>query len=720
MQNKRIFENYNIFLHLEDANEFEDIKQRLLRNGANKVFTSEDIQSDETIVFNLSHIISKSINFPQYEFSQEYMIPIVSPEWVNASLKAGRLSSLRSFFPADDLARLFKKFIFSIDDSIPNVDSKLYKIIIEEYGGQWQPQITKFTTHVISVDISSDSCIIANSIPNLDIVCIIPQYIEDSIKSQKLQDESLYQVNNPRIFSNEKFDTEKQLYQKFGDNIEDVNKTNLFENKSFYLARDLNEFTPKLIKLLRLLIESNGGTCHNKIDQLKNIQLCYVGQFRTADEYVAASKNSYIVGNPTWLLHIISHGKFSLPFENLLHYPLSKTGIPEFHSLKFCTTNYTGDTRIYLQKLIIGLGAQYLGNLDKTVDFLISNKPVGNKYLASTVKKNKIFKVKIRTHGWIEQCFLHWKLLSDRQFSKVDIPNFTQKDQLLGSVKYDSQLVKKFYETAHTGRKAAMKAAIKLHSDIEDLNQFTKNKSRIEDSTWLSQSNKKVALEKIHLPNKRYDFRIMLTGGVDESEYNVLSLGSLGIHIENNTSKVNVLIAPRIVRTEKFLTCLGNGLKYILHPKFLEDVVRKDNIKVEDYSLDNYNANLDLPISVKELLKRQQEIIGNGKLFKHFKFNVTSNVAVSSSILNRILKGNGMTSKAKTFRSPGRFTIKSLEQSDNGFYYMIANRDSDHELIDKFYSVCKEKGIAVEWNWIVAGLFEMRLDNHEEFTIKKQ
>lgn len=146
-------------------------------------------------------------------------------------------------------------------------------------------------------------------------------------------------------------------------------------------------------------------------------------------------------------------------------------------------------------------------------------------------------------------------------------------------------------------RSAKVKLAMKLHSDMEDLNFFQKQHSTVPKLP--SELKKKKKSDS----SLDYQMKVIITGCEDEFELNdsnVEVLRKCGIDVITEFDDLDaekkkiVLVAPRILRTEKFLTSLSFKLHDILIPDFLNQVVKcyqEDNsepIDLKQYQLKNY------------------------------------------------------------------------------------------------------------------------------------
>lgn len=105
-----------------------------------------------------------------------------------------------------------------------------------------------------------------------------------------------------------------------------------------------------------------------------------------------ACKSRKVIGTLPWLFHVQSTGILSNPQDQLLHYPIPKHPIENFANHVCCivlclfsfviynfygiqvitVTNYTGDAREYLKKLICTMGAKFTPSMSGQNTVLIA------------------------------------------------------------------------------------------------------------------------------------------------------------------------------------------------------------------------------------------------------------------------------------------------------------------------------------------------------------
>nr|GAT60529.1 predicted protein [Mycena chlorophos] len=155
----------------------------------------------------------------------------------------------------------------------------------------------------------------------------------------------------------------------------------------------------------------------------------------------------------------------------------------------------------------------------------------------------------------------------------------------------------------------------------------------------------------------------------------VKKLTKLGVKMADKVEECTHLIAPGIVRTEKFLLALANGA-WMLSADWAIKSAREDYIQSEEAFMLSDDANeKKWGFTLKEAMKRANE---PGKLFDGMTFYVTKSVSVDSKLLKAVVEAQGgkIGTPNPTVRiatsDPKRFVISCDE--DEGVWRQIANK----------------------------------------------
>ncbi|AOA62329.1 Mms22-dependent DNA repair involved protein [Komagataella phaffii CBS 7435] len=298
-----------------------------------------------------------------------------------------------------------------------------------------------------------------------------------------------------------------------------------------------------------------------------------------------------------------------------------------------------------------------------------------------------------------------------------------------------------------SSRKAKSKAAAKLHDDMEDLNLFQKQSKRKNLNYDVSDGDLKrakivqdsaVVETEVILPSK-YSLHAITTGcTITLSKVHLKKLSTVGIKIvDNPSSKVNCIISPSIMRTEKFLITLSKSPNLLLHESFLLSVLQakqeQDLPELEEYSI-GHHIDFKNP-KVRELFVAPE--LGNenivklasasnaSKLFDSFNFNISSSLPAKSVVISRILESFGAAG-VKTLSSKKPLTEKDvkglLKSSDNAYYIICLSEDKIlQESISQVLTKQDENYKMVEWNWVIRCIFNLQvLLKDEDYIITER
>ncbi|ODV94243.1 hypothetical protein PACTADRAFT_51115 [Pachysolen tannophilus NRRL Y-2460] len=812
----RLFENFKVLIveSLKLPRIEIDILQKMLNeNGCQETVINGGLIDELVGSLEFTHVVSNSVDFPGYGFADKNMIPVVTSNWIESSVQEKRLLPLRPYSPDD---KYFLKDVFITVVGLPAGDVEAIHGGVRAFGGQFHDQLTNFTTHIITTNMDNSFCEVAlacNKSGDSNIKIVVPHWIEDCFKAGvKLLDDP-YVLPDPKIL--------QKNHNKFGK------KTwSLFQKKTVFISSDL-ELTETIRDCISEIINSADGKVVDDVESAN----CYIGKYREGKDFLKASnKPDVIVGNLNWLYWMLAHNEWSLPTANLLHYPYVKDGLPQFNKFFISTTNYTGDSRFYLSTLIESMGGNFTKTLKPTNTHLICARPVGKKYEAAK-KWGKENNIHIVNHLWLEDTYTNWKI-QDETASRY--ATSFPKVQALGQMPLDVQILKQFYKkevntplkkdklptkttktttstitkelqskpssspksttpiieergnpvhttsastsppstSASTSRSAKLKASAKLHSDMEDLNEFQKanknshhdkspklpsemeelknlkkiNKQNVKkrNSPDLSQDNNEMGNEENHKRQKQkttetkkkpYNIVALATGcenDIEFSSWNLKLLSKFGIKIIEEVSDLNqtlkrdqllTIIAPKILRTEKFLTGLSYKLENLLTPDFLNDVIDLykegeeqdqqllDVPSPQKYNLCKFIDYKDVKLKdiwqepseskILDLISKSQE---NSQIFKNKQIFIlgTNHDKSKNAAYARILSAHG--SVPPMISSKPTDIIEAIQENNES--YLLCN---DKKLITAFNKALKSKKklkIKIkDWDWFVKRIF---------------
>lgn len=97
-----------------------------------------------------THIVSNTIDFPQYEESQAFMIPVVTMNWVTMSISRRKQGQVRPFSP--DPRMIFSEVVVTCAD-LPQMDKESILGATMALGGQESKDATRLTTHICALSM---------------------------------------------------------------------------------------------------------------------------------------------------------------------------------------------------------------------------------------------------------------------------------------------------------------------------------------------------------------------------------------------------------------------------------------------------------------------------------------------------------------------------------------------------------------------------------------
>ncbi|VEU23342.1 DEKNAAC104505 [Brettanomyces naardenensis] len=681
--------------------------------------TGREGRMNDQELSKITHIISSTISFPEYTTaSDKLMIPVVTPDWFFESMSQGKLQSVRSY--SADPTLVFKGCMITCSTSICEDDRKLLASAVKSFGGIFVRDISRKLTHLITENEKDDDRyeIVKefNRRSGSETINIVsPDWVLGSIGYGRRLDEAR-EITLPSGTSSASF---------LGD-------------KTLYLSSDYGVSNHVRESLTSIVSAVSGGRF---VTELKDAN-CYLGPFREGDEFDEASESPDVtIGNLDWLFWMLLKRRWTSPLDKLLHYPIPKTPVEGMDENIASATNYTGDARLYLQRLVEAMGGSFTKTLRDTNTHLLVAKAVGKKYEAA-----KRWDVKCVNHLWLEDSYAHWKLQPDDDPKYCSYPRDSDSVKIIGTTTLDANVLDRKEKAAVKGTASAVtiisgKASPGTNNSANSDASIDSTISRKRESS--ADTSEEQVRKQIKHSTKPYDIVAIMTGcDTDLTSADRKNLHRVGIKIVDiPTKSLNCIIAPTILRTEKFMKSLSMSPKYIISPLFISDVLGTldtypkvsefDSVKPEisKYGLGS-NISFDKDHKVRDLFlhpelgeKRVIENLierSNARLFEGLVFNISSKTP-GEGLVSDIIKHFGaedcqkVDMKTKKFRSSGSGLYDNVyillcspeEKSLVGNFKKIINRDqktSDY--------------LIVEWDWVVHCIYNTCLDE-DRFVIEK-
>ncbi|KAG9090769.1 hypothetical protein FRC06_000887 [Ceratobasidium sp. 370] len=434
------------------ADTTERLRELLSEHGADEVEHPEDA----------THVLSSSDCFIGVKQAKDAVV--VTPAWAERSVLLGKAQDPR-YYSADP-NKLFSGITAASSD-LPLKDSESIAAGILAFGGQWRPALTNDVTHLFCLSASGPKYAKALSTQGsaVPIQVLAPHWFSDCFKTETLLPTKPYLFPNPPVLDpdynaklvvnggvgagdapdDSKATTQRRLMRaaagieaELGSNSStqpsSLNKSQssnrVLGGKRIVFSARAVQNEPQRDDVFRRRVEQVGGTYISGLslgeggvtkEVLEDADV-YVTIYREGDEYDLATTCDVIIGTPAWILYVTSTGLWSEPKEHLLHYPHHERPVRGFEDQLITITNYTGDSREYLKKLIAAMGGKFTPSMTSKNTCVIAshvtvppNQPKQNK-----IEKAREWRIPIVNHLWLEDCFRAWAkmAISDRKYTE--------------------------------------------------------------------------------------------------------------------------------------------------------------------------------------------------------------------------------------------------------------------------------------------------------------
>ncbi|KAI0246563.1 hypothetical protein BJV78DRAFT_1253485 [Lactifluus subvellereus] len=379
-----------------------------------------------------THIITLSLDYEGQDNAKEGSFT-VTDYWVDRSLILGRLQLVQHFSP--DPAMLFSGVVACATDLVSS-DTEVLIAGITALGGQWRAGLTRDVTHLFAVGPGSEKYRTAlQHRKETQVKVLVPHWFDDSVRlGIRGLSTSAYEWPEPPILTfgkpspeagevgdgllrpqNKVSPDKKALYKAALITAEQETKLGQAETRDIWARRrillslDL-ELSDGRRQAIEAGIVRSGGVVVNYDAKHAHAECDFdvlIARYRWGNLYVQGVRGRKLIGSLTWLFHVESTGIIGTPTAQLLHYPIPKKAIEGFSAHEITVTNYTGDARDYLKKLIGLMGATFTPSMSGKNTVLIAAFISGNK-----ATKARNWSIPVVNHTWLEDCFVQWRNLS--------------------------------------------------------------------------------------------------------------------------------------------------------------------------------------------------------------------------------------------------------------------------------------------------------------------
>ncbi|KAJ6499219.1 hypothetical protein C8R45DRAFT_821020 [Mycena sanguinolenta] len=422
------------------------LKHTIEGNGGQKAAT----------IKSATHIITNSHRFEGWQDIDEGKI--VSDFWVDRSMILGEplpWVPYQEFYSADP-AKVFSGVVACGSGMSPS-DLSCLQGGIEGLGGQWRNGLSKDVTHLFVTSANSEKYATAMQYQHTTHVkVLLPHWFDDTIRLGSGKLSTLpYEWPDPKVLhqlpsveeaklersarSSRKPSPSKQMYFKtalwnpeaggpFPGPAEPVAK--VWAGRKILLSSSLG-LGDEEQRVIEEAVKAAGGriiSSDNEDDEDDRVSDCdvFVTRWRTGKAFFTAANK--IIGTLNWLFYVHGMGVLSSPMDQLLHYPARKPPLlHDFTKHKITVTNYTGEAREYLKRLIQMMGAEFTPNMSGTNTVLIAATMGGEK-----TQKALSWSIAVVNHAWLEDCFVDWRDITPAVPKYIDFPPHVDFAPMLG------------------------------------------------------------------------------------------------------------------------------------------------------------------------------------------------------------------------------------------------------------------------------------------------
>ncbi|KAI4116854.1 MAG: hypothetical protein LQ345_002796 [Seirophora villosa] len=423
-------------LKLSDA---ETLHKLLIDNGAQHC--SPQPSTGKTSLDDVTHVISATSDFPEYDAAINALKSVVKPEWVTASIAKGRRANPRSYSPDP---RLFFSGLVLCCADIPEGDKDAVMGGVLATGGLYSSSVTKMVTHIVALTMDHDKC---QTVLKKDLKCkiVLPHWFDDCLRIGKRLDEDPYLLPDPEILRGKTHDPiidTKKVDLQGATSVQPpepprvgTRQIDIFKGKKIMLNNDL-KISSHLRGTLEDLIDQGGGSTTGSVHKA-DVLICH---YRETAEYRTASRAGKEVGNLTWLYYLTTHNTWTSPMRRLLHYPISQYGLPGFDKFRISLSNYNGEARVYLENLAIAAGGEFTKTMKEDNTHLITAHQHSEKCDAA-----REWNIDMVNHLWLEDSYAKWQIQTLSNPRYTYFPPRTNLSGIVGQTQIDRHAVERHF-----------------------------------------------------------------------------------------------------------------------------------------------------------------------------------------------------------------------------------------------------------------------------------
>jgi hypothetical protein len=428
---------------------FTELLLELDANGATRVSLEDGRIKD---LSKISHVVTRSVDFPDYDSCLEQLKHIVKPNWIRISIAKGKQQNPRQYSP--DPA-LFLNDVTVHCTGIPEGDEEAIYGAVLAMGGLVSENFTKLVTHLVALSLDDPMCETARR-KGIRCKIILPHWFDDCLRLRRRISEEPYLFPDPEILRNDHTGPPIARNPKTIDTAASPRPSgSLLSSTPTFIEKNITIFASRKVMLsddlkigqvlrstLEDIVHRSKGSVTDNVDEADYL----VCQYRENDDFVKfwARKEGKDVGNLSWLYHLIVHNKYSSPLNKLLHFPTPRKGIPGFEGYNICISNYTGNARIYVENLAKLTGAKFSKVMAQHNTHLITAHTESEKCEAALE-----WGINVVNHVWLEDSYAKMKVQSLTLKCYTHFPSRTNLGEVVGSTPIDREVIHRWIQAKY-------------------------------------------------------------------------------------------------------------------------------------------------------------------------------------------------------------------------------------------------------------------------------
>lgn len=782
VDNKPIVEDIQLLV-VKDAVELNDDSIEALKTGLDplikldieKVFKVVDCEElgllSKFELSQVTHVISNSIDIPNYDIiAFQLMIPVVSSEWLKVVIANKRIYPVRPFY--SNPKHIFKDALFAVSSDFSKNEKLILQKAIRTFGGTYLEEMKKSLTHVISDNLEDNDAKLITAFNEMNksgkaIQLVNSKWLFDCINERKLlpasgstKTEEEKDAKRPEYLTHFHFKISKTmqlsksllaaLHDSFylsnsGKEVvyltNEVDKSVDLSTKQrtfdYFFAILFHETTN--LKFDSLLFHPLNGLAVEGMEHVLVATTNYTGDARIYIEELTErmggrfsktlkAVNTHLVASKgvgkkfefakSWNVKIVSHMWVEDTFINWKimdessydKFPRSDEGVRYIGDVRFGGFSYEPETKQEKSRDIVNVNN----------DDVIGSQPENE---SNDGKSNE--ETQIKTSATLKDEVVSGDANTTAATSKKTEENRLSTDDMGGNLGDKTQ------EEAPKETSSVWEMPDDKSEEPQNAVTSKKRKAMEFQADGNDPVKVKEKVAKTGKSGKPYDITAIVTGfdgtlsATDKRE-----LKKVGITIVENASKsLNCIIAPSLLRTQKFLTALSYDPKYLLEPLFLSDVLGTlDSVKkIGDFTsispkVDKYNiwehVDFERDIAPKKLFHkgttREMAIEYMNKsrngLFEKYVFHLSSGLAGGFDTLKSILKSYGCK-ECVNFKEGTKSISVNRTKLINGVsdVAVLVCGARETKIHKHFAKLCSDKGVCfvlLEWDVVVTAIFE--------------